>query len=129
MNSRDVLKVVRAVPACAVAFGVAAMAVSAQQGAPGGRGGAPQPLVVHQLKPTVYWVDGSGGNSAVIVGANGVIVVDTKTSAAGATELLADIAKITPKPVTTVFLTISQGDLVNGLASFPNGLTIISLDN
>jgi cyclase len=127
MNTRHVLKVVRGV-AWAVAFGVAAMAVSAQQPA-GGRGGAPQPLAVHQLKPTVYWVEGAGGNSAVIVGTNGVIVVDTKTSAAGATELLADIAKITPKPVTTVFLTHSDGDHVNGLASFPKGVTIISQEN
>ena len=131
MNSRHVFKLVRG-GAWAVAFGVAAMAVSAQQGPPsgvGGRGGAPQPLVVHQLKPNVYWVDGAGGNSAVIVGANGVIVVDTKTSAAGATELLADIAKITPKPVTTVFLTHSDGDHVNGLASFPKGETIIAQEN
>src|ERR1700730_12810778 len=86
--------------------GAAALMVSAQQGPAGGAGGrAPQPLVVHQLKPNVYWVEGAGGNSAIIVGANGVIVVDAKTSLAGATELLADIAKITPKPVTTVFLT------------------------
>ena len=46
------------------------------------------------MKPNVYWVEGAGGNSGVIVGTNGVIVVDGKTSAAGATELLADIAKI-----------------------------------
>ena len=59
----------------------AGAAVSAQ----GPEGGAPtpQPLVVHQLKPNLYWVEGGGGNSAVIVGNNGVIVVDTKTTAAG----------------------------------------------
>ncbi len=129
--NRHVINVVRGV-ASAVAFGVAVTGVSAQQppaGGAGGRGGAPQPLAVHQLKPNVYWVDGAGGNSAVIVGANGVIVVDAKTSAAGATELLADIAKITPKPVTTVFLTHSDGDHVNGLASFPKGVTIIAQQN
>src|SRR5581483_4298966 len=104
---------------------------SAQQpaNAAGGRGAAPQPLAVHQLKPNVYWVEGGGGNVGVIVGTNGVIVVDAKTSAAGATELLADIAKITPKPVTTVFLTHSDGDHVNGLASFPKGVTIIAQEN
>jgi cyclase len=131
MNSRHVFKLARGV-AWAAAFGVAASAVSAQQpaaGGAGGRGGAPQPLVVHQLKPNVYWVEGAGGNAAVIVGANGVIVVDAKTSAAGATELLADVAKITPKPVTTVFLTHSDGDHVNGLASFPKGVTIIAQEN
>jgi glyoxylase-like metal-dependent hydrolase (beta-lactamase superfamily II) len=131
MTTRQVFKLARGV-AWGVAFGAAASAVTAQQPQPaagGGRGGAAQPLVVHQLKPNVYWVEGAGGNSAVIVGANGVVVVDAKTSAAGATELLADIAKITPKPVTTVFLTHSDGDHVNGLASFPKGVTIIAQEN
>jgi len=128
MTSKHVFTIARGV-AWVVAFGVASSAVSAQQPANAGRGGAPQPLVVHQLKPNVYWVEGGGGNSGIIVGANGVIVVDAKTSAAGATELLADIAKITSKPVTTVFLTHSDGDHVNGLASFPKGVTIIAQEN
>ena len=58
-----------------------------------------------------------------------MIVVDAKTSAAGGKELLDDIAKITPKPVTTVILTHSDGDHVNGLASFPKGITIIAHEN
>jgi cyclase len=86
----------------------------------------PTPFTVHQLKPNVYWVEGGGGNSGVIVGDKGVIVVDAKTSAAGGKELLEDIAKITPKPVTTVILTHSDGDHVNGLASFPAGVKVIA---
>jgi cyclase len=66
----------------------------------------------------------------VIVGENGVIVIDAKTSAAGGKELLDDIAKITPKPVTTVIETHSDGDHVNGLAAFPtSGITIIAHEN
>jgi cyclase len=93
------------------------------------QGPAPAPLMIHQLKPNVYWVEGGGGNSGVIVGDKGVIVVDAKTSAAGGKELIDDIAKITPKPVTTVILTHSDGDHVNGLASFPKGITIIAHEN
>src|SRR6516225_4855620 len=93
------------------------------------QGPAPAPLMVHQLKPTVYWVEGGGGNSTVIIGDKGVIVVDAKTTAAGGKELLDDVAKITPKPVTTVILTHSDGDHVNGLASFPSGITIIAQEN
>src|ERR1700722_1178472 len=89
----------------------------------------PPPFVVHQLKPNVYWVEGGGGNSGVIVGEKGVIVIDAKTTAAGGKELLDDIAKITPKPVTTVILTHSDGDHVNGLVSFPAGITIIAHEN
>lgn len=87
------------------------------------------PFTTHQLKPNVYWIEGGGGNSGVIVGDKGVIVIDAKTTAAGGKELLEDIAKITPKPVTTVILTHSDGDHVNGLASFPEGITVIAHEN
>ena len=90
---------------------------------------APAPFMVHQLKPNLYWVEGGGGNSTVVIGDKGVIVVDAKTTAAGGKELLEDIAKITPKPVTTVILTHSDGDHVNGLASFPAGIKIIAHEN
>jgi cyclase len=87
------------------------------------------PFVTHQLKPNVYWIEGGGGNSTVIVGTNGVVVVDAKTTRAGGQELLDDIAKITPKPVTTVILTHSDGDHVNGLAAFPAGVKVIAHEN
>src|SRR5579862_9706384 len=110
----------------AIFFAASAFAQMQGQQAPGqqGRGNAAPaaPFVVHQLTPTVSWVEGGGGNSGVIVGDKGVIVIDAKTSAAGGKELLDDIAKITPKPVTTVILTHSDGDHVNGLVSFPAGI-------
>ena len=46
-----------------------------------------------------------------------MIVVDTKTTAAAGAELVADVAKITPKPITTVLLTHSDIDHVNLLLS------------
>jgi cyclase len=87
------------------------------------------PFVTHQLKPNIYWIEGGGGNSTVIVGTNGVVVVDAKTTKPGGQELLDDIAKITPKPVTTVILTHSDGDHVNGLAAFPAGVKVIAQEN
>lgn len=102
-------------------FGLAAAALA--------QAPAPAPLMVHQLKPNVYWVEGGGGNSGVIIGDKGVIVIDAKTTPAAGKELLDDIAKITPKPVNTVILTHSDGDHVNGLASFPAGITIIAHEN
>jgi glyoxylase-like metal-dependent hydrolase (beta-lactamase superfamily II) len=87
------------------------------------------PFVTHQLKPNIYWIEGGGGNSTVIVGTNGVIVIDAKTTKAGGQELLDNIAKITPKPVTTVILTHSDGDHVNGLAAFPAGVKVIAQEN
>ena len=87
------------------------------------------PFVTHQLKPNIYWIEGGGGNSTVIIGINGVVVIDAKTTKAGGQELLDDIAKITPKPVTTVILTHSDGDHVNGLAAFPAGVKVIAQEN
>ena len=84
------------------------------------------PLVVHQLKPNVYWVEGGGGNSTVIVGDKGVIVIDAKISRANGAELVADIAKITPKPIDAVFITHSDQDHINGLVAFPAGVKIIA---
>ncbi len=56
-------------------------------------------------------------------------MIDAKTTPSGGKELLEDIAKITQKPVNTVILTHSDADHVNGLASFPAGLTIIAQEN
>jgi cyclase len=90
----------------------------------------PQGLTVHPLKEgTVYWIEGGGGNSGVVIGQNGVIIIDAKTTADGGKQLLAEVAKLTPKPVTHVILTHSDGDHVNGLAAFPDGLTIIAHQN
>lgn len=86
---------------------------------------AAAPLVVHTLRDQISWVEGAGGNSGVIVGDKGVVVIDAKISAAGAQELLADIAKITPKPVNTVILTHSDRDHVNGLAGFPKDIAVV----
>ena len=108
-------------------MGFALVVAAAAQGP--GRGQPAAPFMTHQLKPDVYWIEGGGGNSGVIIGDKGVIVIDAKTSAAGGKELLDDIAKITPKPVTTVILTHSDGDHVNGLASFPAGVKVIAQEN
>jgi glyoxylase-like metal-dependent hydrolase (beta-lactamase superfamily II) len=86
----------------------------------------PQPLVVQQLAPNVYWANGGGGNSGIVIANTGVIVIDAKTTPASGKALLDEIAKLTPKPVTYVILTHSDGDHVNGLASFPAGVTVIA---
>jgi len=87
------------------------------------------PFPVHQLTPAIYWVEGSRSNSGVIVGEHGVIVIDTQISPDAGKELLGEIAKITPKPITTVILTHSDLDHIGGLPVFPKGITIIAQEN
>jgi cyclase len=95
--------------------------------APPAPAAAPAGLTVHTIKEgKLYWVEGGGGNSGIIIGKDGVIVVDAKTTAALGKELVAEVAKLTPKPITHVIVTHSDGDHVNGLAGFPDGLKIIA---
>jgi cyclase len=90
------------------------------------QGQQPQGLTTHKLKDNVYWFEGGGGNTGVIIGTNGVIIIDAKTTAMAGKQIIDEVAKITPKPITHVILTHSDGDHVNGLASFPKGLTIVA---
>jgi glyoxylase-like metal-dependent hydrolase (beta-lactamase superfamily II) len=88
------------------------------------------PIEVRPIHGGVYYVvGGAGSDTGFIVGKDGVIVIDAKMTVPSAKEMIADIAKITPKPITTVILTHSDGDHVNGLAGFPDGLTIIAQEN
>jgi glyoxylase-like metal-dependent hydrolase (beta-lactamase superfamily II) len=90
----------------------------------------PQPVTVTKIKDNVYWAKGgAGSNDGIIVGKTAVILVDTKTTVDSEKQVLAEITKITPKPVKTVIITHSDGDHVNGLAAFPAGLTIIAQEN
>jgi glyoxylase-like metal-dependent hydrolase (beta-lactamase superfamily II) len=106
-----------------LSVGTMAASVLAQQPPP------PPQLTVKQLKPTIYEVEGGGGNSTIIIGTAGVIVVDAKTTEAAGKALVAEVAKITPKPITTLIETHSDGDHVNGVAGFPAGVKVIAHEN
>ena len=100
---------------------LAALALAQQQ---------PEPLKTSHIRDNVYWVQGGvGSNDGFIVGSNGVIMIDTKTTVDSEKGVLAEIAKVTPKAVNTVILTHSDLDHVNGLAALPSGLTIIAQEN
>ncbi len=87
----------------------------------------PPALTVHTItEGKLYWIEGGGGNSGVIIAPGGVIVIDAKTTPEAGAQLVAEIAKLTPKPITHVILTHSDGDHVNGLAGFPDGLKIVA---
>lgn len=90
---------------------------------------ATQPLTVKMLKSNVYMAEGGGGNTGIIIGDKGVIVIDAKTTPAAGMEVVDEVKKLTNKPITTVILTHSDADHVNGLAAFPKGLTIIAHAN
>ncbi len=89
----------------------------------------PQTYAVKKVQDNLYFVEGGGGNASIIIGQNGVIVVDAKTTVDGGKQVVDAVSKLTNKPITTVILTHSDADHVNGLPAFPKGLTIIAHQN
>jgi glyoxylase-like metal-dependent hydrolase (beta-lactamase superfamily II) len=91
---------------------------------------APFPEVtVQKLKDNIYVANGGGGTSTIVIGQNGVIVVDAKNRSPDGQKLVDEIGKLTNKPITTVILTHSDPDHTRGLGGFPKGLTIIAHEN
>jgi glyoxylase-like metal-dependent hydrolase (beta-lactamase superfamily II) len=85
------------------------------------------PVTIKQLRDNVYAaLGGAGGVSGVVVGDKGVIVIDAKQTPDSATQTIARIGEITPKPVTTIILTGNGGEGVPGLEAYPAGLKIIA---
>ncbi len=124
----------------ALAALLAAGAVFAQPpagGAPGGArpggppgGGAPQqqqPLQIKEVKSGVYMVVGNGGNSTVVVGPTGVVLVDTKNPGEKIYDELNDkIKSVTSEPVAEVLITHHHADHSGNTLLFLNhGVPVI----
>lgn len=111
-----------------LAIGVAVASLfaapSLAQQAPG-----PLKLTVHSIRGQVYWVEGGVSNAGFVVGDKGVVVIDAQRSVDAAKAMMAEIAKITPKPVNAVITTHSDPDHVGGLPAYPAGSEIIAQEN
>lgn len=109
------------ISAALIVFAALAPSLSAQQFAP---------IVTHALNGGVYWIEGGvGSNSGVVVGKDGVIIIDAKQTPESGKAVMAEVAKITSKPVTHIIITHSNLDHVDGLPGFPKGLTVIAQEN
>src|SRR5687767_400037 len=104
--------------------GLFTIAVGAAQQAPAGRGagrgldfGTPSAdnLQVEKLGDALYVLRGGGGNTAVFIMSDGVMLVDTKVSGWGQ-PILQKLKTLTDKPVTTIVNTHTHFDHVNGNA-------------
>src|SRR5213594_1948572 len=113
--------------AALVAIACLSLSVAAYQQA--GRGQAQAKVVdVDKLRDNLYVLKGGGGNTAVFIAANGVIVVDTKNPGWGQ-PILEKIKTLTDKPVTTIINTHTHGDHVSGNVEFPTTVEIIVQEN
>ena len=89
----------------------------------------PPTLVAHPLKGGVYWIQGDAANTGFVVGTDGVVVIDTQRSPDAGRVQIAEIAKITAKPVKAVIITHGDPDHVGGLPAYPADTTIIAHEN
>src|SRR5213596_3428801 len=113
--------------AALVAIACLSLSVAAYQQA--GRGQAQARVVdVDKLRDNLYVLKGGGGNTAVFIAANGVIVVDTKNPGWGQ-PILEKIKTLTDKPVTTIINTHTHGDHVSGNVEFPATVDVVAQDN
>ena len=70
-------------------------------------------LEVIQIRPNFYVIAGDGSNIAVQVGTDGVVIVDTGTGAR-ARQVLAEIRKLSTRPIRYVINTSADADHVGG---------------
>jgi len=110
-----------------VALGAVSMTIRAAQQPAGGQP-APRVVEVEKLRDNLYLMKGGGGNSAVFITANGVVVVDTKNPGWGQ-PLLDKIKSVTDKPVTMIINTHTHGDHVSGNVEFPATVDVVTHEN
>jgi glyoxylase-like metal-dependent hydrolase (beta-lactamase superfamily II) len=89
---------------------------------------AQRTVTVDQVKDNLYVLKGGGGNTAVFVTSDGVVVVDAKNPGWGQS-ILDKIREITPKPITTLISTHAHGDHVGGNVEFPANVTVVAHQN
>ena len=77
---------------------------------------------VVQLADNVYQAFGfAASNVYMIIGDDGLIIVDTSETTVAAENILAEFRKITDLPIKTIILTHSHRDHVSGASIFAKG--------
>jgi cyclase len=84
-------------------------------------------ISVQNVKGKIYQLKGgAGANNGFFIGEKEVLAIDAKMTEDAAKQMIAEIRKLTPHPISYIVLTHSDGDHVNGLGGFPQGINIIS---
>jgi uncharacterized sulfatase len=80
---------------------------------------------VHKLAPNMYLAVGfAASNVGMIVGDDGLIIIDTTESTKAAENVLAAFREITDKPVRTIIYTHSHRDHISGATVFAGGAEV-----
>jgi glyoxylase-like metal-dependent hydrolase (beta-lactamase superfamily II) len=109
-----------------ITIGAASLAARAVQQPPQQQG--PMVVEVDKVKDNLYVLKGGGGNTAVFITANGVVVVDAKNPGWGK-PILDKVKELTPKPITTLINTHTHADHVSGNVEFPATIEVVTQEN
>jgi glyoxylase-like metal-dependent hydrolase (beta-lactamase superfamily II) len=99
-----------------------------QRGAGGGRGGAPQALQTIKVRDNLYMIANGGGNTAVFITSNGVVLVDTKNPTNGP-GIMEQVRMVTNKPVTMVINTHTHADHTGSNEYFTDNVVFVAHEN
>lgn len=94
----------------------------------GGRGPAQVVGMIQKVTENLYMIPGAGGNTAVFVAANGVVLVDTKNPNNGQA-ILDQVKTVTDKAVTHIINTHTHGDHNGSNIFFPATVEIVTHEN
>ena len=111
-----------------VSVGALSAAVRAMQAPAAAQGDQSKVVDVEKLKDNLFLLKGGGGNTAVFVTTNGVVVVDTKLAGWGQ-PILDKIKTITDKPVTTIINTHTHGDHTGSNSFFGSSVEVVAHEN
>src|SRR5690348_889532 len=81
-----------------------------------------------KITDTLYWLQGQGGNTAIYVASDGVVLVDTKLANNGQA-ILDAVKSVTNKPVTHIINTHTHGDHTGSNQFFPASVDIVTQEN
>jgi len=98
------------------------------QGRGGGGAGLGEIGMIQKVADRLYMIPGGGGNTAVFITANGVVIVDTKLANNGQA-ILDRIKSVSDKPITTIINTHTHGDHTGSNQFFPANVEIVTQEN
>jgi glyoxylase-like metal-dependent hydrolase (beta-lactamase superfamily II) len=88
------------------------------------------PVKLEKIVGNLFVISGGrGANGGLYIGDNGVLVIDAKMNKESVEQTLAEIGKLTDKPITYLVNTHSDGDHIQGNQYFPKTVKIVSHQN
>ena len=91
---------------------------------------AVQPVELRKISENLYEIlGGRGAQGGAYIGYNGILIIDSKMNKESVDQTIAEIKKLTDKPIKYLVNTHSDGDHVMGNQYFPETVTFIAHEN